>query len=66
MTTGANPIPVRLTAAGTAGCRRARSSTANLTRIRQTIPDAEGDPGSIDRWEKGAVGYATETGLFGV
>ena len=47
MTTGENPIPERLPAAGTAGCGRARSSTRNITRFKQTIPDAEGEPGSI-------------------
>ena len=60
MTTGANPIPVRLTAAGTAGCRRARSSTANLTRFRQTIPAAGSQPGSIGRRNPGACDIRRE------
>ena len=50
MTSGANPIPGRLPAAGAAGFRWARSSSANLTQFRQTIPGSASRPRNDETW----------------
>jgi hypothetical protein len=45
MTTGAGPIPGRLSAAGTAGFGEPAVSSATLARFRQTIPGPRSGPG---------------------